>query len=126
LTSLAVVLAGEAALLLHELSHAFAARRGGQVVRRIIFHGFVAETVVGEGVPGPVQETLIALAGPLMNLTLAALAAGARVALGSEGALDVFLLALMVGNLAMAAMSLLPLGGSDGARIYRAWARRRR
>jgi len=120
LISLAVVLTGEAALLLHELAHALAARRGGQAVRRIVFHGFVAETVVGEGTMSPTQDALVALAGPVVNLTLGALAASARFALASEGALDVFLLALMVGNLAMAAMSLLPFGRSDGARVWRA------
>lgn len=124
LTGAAVVLAGEAALLLHELSHALAARHGGQVVERIVFHGFVAETVVGDGSPSPAQQSLVALAGPAMNLALSALAALARIALGSEGALDAFLLALLLGNLAMAALSLVPFGASDGARAVRALRQR--
>jgi len=118
--SIAVVVAGEVALLLHELSHALVARRSGQAVERIIFHGFVAETMVGAGVLAPAQEMLVALAGPAMNLTLAALAAVARTALASEGALDVFMLALIVGNVSVAALSALPIGGSDGARAWRA------
>jgi Zn-dependent protease len=116
LTSLAVVLAGEAALLLHELSHALAARRSA----RIVFHGFVAETVLANTADH--DEAHVALAGPAMNLGLAALAASARVALGSEGALDTFLLVAFVSNIAMAAMSLVPVGGSDGARVLRALA----
>ena len=115
LTSVAVVLAGEAALLLHELSHALAARRSA----RIIFHGFVAETVLDDAAH---HEAHVALVGPLTNLGLAALAAAARVALGSEGALDTFLLVALVSNIAMAAMSLVPVGGSDGARALRALA----
>ena len=118
--SAAVVVAGEVALLLHELSHALVARRSGQEVERIVFHGFVAETVVGAGALGAAQEALVALAGPAMNLVLAALAAVARLALASEGALDVFMLALIVGNLSVAALSALPIGGSDGARAWRA------
>ncbi|HEY3061462.1 MAG TPA: hypothetical protein VGL99_21035 [Chloroflexota bacterium] len=115
LTSVAVVLAGEAALLLHELSHVLAAGRSA----RIVFHGFVAETVLDNARH---DEAHVALAGPVMNLGLAALAACARVALGSEGALDTFLLVVLVSNIAMAAMSLVPIGGSDGARVLRALA----
>jgi len=118
--SAAVIAAGELALLLHELSHAFVARRSGQAVERIVFHGFMAETIVGAGSLGPAQELFVALAGPATNVTLAALAALARIALATEGALDVFMLALIVGNLSMAALSALPIGGSDGARAWRA------
>src|SRR5438045_7030887 len=39
LASAAVVIGGEIALLLHELSHAVTAWRRGQRVTRIIFHG---------------------------------------------------------------------------------------
>ena len=63
-----MIVAGEVALLLHELSHAFVARRSGQAVERIVFHGFVAETIVGSGSLGPGQEALVALAGPAMNV----------------------------------------------------------
>jgi Zn-dependent protease len=64
LTSAAVVLAGEVALLLHELSHAFIAHSRGQRVTRIVFHGFLAETVVAPNTEAPGHEALIALVGP--------------------------------------------------------------
>ena len=120
ITSISAVLAGEAALLLHELSHAIVARCYGQRVTRIVFHGFLAETIVGEGPPAPSQVVLIALVGPAMNLALVGLAEVLRLAINSQGPLDVFLLTLVVGNAAAAAMSLLPLGASDGARALRA------
>jgi Zn-dependent protease len=120
LTSAAVVLAGELALLLHELGHAFAARGRGQEVSRIIFHGFRAETIVGEGLPAPRHEALIALVGPAINLALAGLAGLLRTALSPQGPLDVALILLILGNVAMAAMSLVPFGGSDGGRALRA------
>jgi len=107
LTSAAVVLAGEFALLLHELSHAFAARGRGQEVTRIIFHGFQAETVAAQGLPVPGHEALIALVGPGMNLALAGLAEASRLVFATEGPVDVALLLLVLGNIAMAATGLL-------------------
>jgi Zn-dependent protease len=123
LTSAAVVLAGEFALLLHELSHALVARGRGQEITRIIFHGFQAETIAAQGVPAPGHEALIALVGPGMNLALAGLAEALRLACATQGPLDVALLLLVLGNAAMAAMSLLPVGGSDGGRALSAFRR---
>ncbi len=120
MTSAAAVLAGEGALLLHELSHALVARRHGQHVSRIVFHGFLAETLVGDGLPTPCQVVLIALVGPATNLVLAGLAELMRVTLASQGPVDVFLLMLILGNAATAVMSLVPLSESDGARALRA------
>jgi len=126
LTSVVAVLGGEFALLLHELSHALVARRRGQVVLRIVFHGFRAETVVADGLPAPAQEALIALVGPGTNVALAVLAQTVRLLLATQGPIDVVLLTLVVGNVAMALMSLVPLGGSDGARALSALERARR
>ncbi len=134
LTSAAVVLAGEFALLLHELSHAFVARGRGQEVTRIIFHGFqaetiaaegLAETIAAEGLPAPGHEALIALVGPGMNVALAGLAEALRLGLATQGPVDVALLLLVLSNVAMAAMSLLPLVGSDGYRALSALRRAR-
>jgi Zn-dependent protease len=116
LTSAAAVIAGEAALLLHELSHALVARRKGHRVRRIVFHGFQAHTVVDRSRAAPGDEAMIALVGPGLNLALAALAGVIRLALGAPGPLDVVLLTFVIGNAATAALSLVPLGASDGAR----------
>src|SRR5579864_3073969 len=97
LTASAAVLAGEVALLLHELAHAVLARRHGRCVRQIIFHGFHAQTVVEASRAAPRYELLIALAGPAMNLLLAGVAALMRVGVSAQGPLDVFLLMLIVG-----------------------------
>jgi Zn-dependent protease len=87
LTAAAAVLAGEVALLLHELTHALLARSRGLRVRRIVFHGFQAQTVVEDEAPPPAHEALIALAGPAINLLLAGLAQLARTALATQGPL---------------------------------------
>jgi len=125
LTSAAVVLTGEIALLLHELSHALAARGPGEHVTRIVFHGFQAETIVAEGSRAPGHEALIALVGPGTNLALALVIQVLRLAFATDGPLDVALLLLMLGNVAMAAMSLLPVGASDGQRALSALRRSR-
>jgi Zn-dependent protease len=117
LTSLALVLGGEAALLLHELSHALVARRRGHRVMRIVFHGFVAETVLE---CQPEAEVLVALVGPATNVAIAIGAQTARAVLHSSGPLDVCLLLLLLGNAAMAVISLQPFGASDGARALSA------
>jgi Zn-dependent protease len=114
------VLAGEVALLLHEVSHAVVARCYGQRVTRIVFHGFVAETIVQPCPTAWSHEIAIALAGPALNIVLAALAGLAWIAMPSQGPVDVLLLMLVLGNAAAAVMSLLPLGASDGARVLRA------
>ena len=122
LTSAAAVLAGEVMLLLHELSHAVAARGRGQEVQRIIFHGFLAETVLGAGVRAPRHEVVISLAGPGTNLALAGALAALRVVLPANGPASLLVLTLVLGNAAIAAASLLPVGASDGRRALTALA----
>ena len=122
LVSALAVLACEAGLLLHELSHALAARRTGQHVERIVFHGFMAETVLSAE---PAHDIIAALIGPVMNLALAGFFEAVRLAFDSQGPLDVLLLLLVFGNLAMAAASLQPFGESDGARALRAFSHAR-
>jgi Zn-dependent protease len=118
LVSALVVIACEAGLLLHELSHAVVARRHGQHVERIVFHGFVAETVLGSE---PAHDVLAALSGPAMNLALALVFQTLRVVLQTSGPSDVLLALLVVANVAALIASLQPFGESDGARALRAW-----
>jgi Zn-dependent protease len=118
-TSLAAVLACEVALLLHELSHALVARGQGLQVQRIVFHGFIAETQLTQGADRQ-HELLIALIGPAMNLGLAASVQAVRLAFTPTGPAETVLVLLVIGNVAAAAMSLIPFGASDGARALRA------
>ena len=123
LLAAAAVVSGEFALLLHEISHAWLAHSHGHRVRKIVFHGLHARTVL-ESIEVLDGEAVIALVGPLVNVVLAAFAECLRLAFVTEGPLDVFLLMLMVGNAAAAVLSLLPLGGSDGARALSGLRRR--
>jgi Zn-dependent protease len=126
LTAGGAVLAGEVALLLHELSHALVARHHGHHVTRIVFHGLQAQTLVERGSAEVVHEVGTALVGPAINVVLVVASEVARLALATQGPIDVFLLMLAVGNAAAAALSLLPLGSSDGARALGALRRRAR
>jgi Zn-dependent protease len=60
-----------------------------------------------------------------MNMALAGLAEALRLTLATQGPVDVALLLFVLGNLAMATMSLLPIGGSDGGRALSALRRAR-
>ncbi len=119
--SAAAVIASELALLLHELAHALVARHFGAPAQVIVFHGFVAETLLGHDyLASPRRELVVALIGPVVNLGIAGAAQAVRLALVPAGPLDTLLVLLVLGNLAAAAMSLVPFGASDGARVLRA------
>jgi len=135
--ALLLVLAVFAIVVLHELGHALTARRYGIATRDITLLpiGGVARL---ERMPRePRQELLIALAGPAVNVVLAALlyallaATGGAPAAGGLAAPDLAagdgagqartLLARLVGvNVMLAAFNLIPAFPMDGGRVLRA------
>lgn len=62
------------------------------------------------------DTTLIALAGPLTNLAMAAVA-GILLRVGSSGDLGLFVYAVLVVNLFLFVFNLMPIPGLDGAKI---------
>lgn len=124
-TGLAVVLgvlfllAVFGSVLLHELGHALVARRFGIQTRRIVLLpiGGIAQL---EGQPrSPRQELAIALAGPAVNLVIAA---GLFVVGGLAGIPSGYGLlgSLMLANLSLALFNLVPAFPMDGGRALRA------
>jgi len=112
-------------VLLHELGHSLVARRFGFTVRAITLLpiGGLATT---DALPRrPSQEILIALAGPAVNLALAALLGLALIATGEsldlhgEGA-GGLLSYLLLANLVLALFNLVPAFPLDGGRVLRA------
>ncbi len=115
-----------ASVILHELGHALVARRFGIRTLEIVMYpiGGVARLA---RMPKPREELPIAIAGPLVNVFLAAALAGW---LAARGTLDLRSLAdatagnllprIAAGNLVLAAFNLLPAFPMDGGRILRA------
>lgn len=111
-------------VVLHELSHALVARRYGIPVARIVLFIFGGVAHI-TGSPGrPLREFLMALAGPVASLALAAACGGGRSLLPSTTPLmqmsQAVLQYLAVVNVALAVFNLLPGYPLDGGRMLRA------
>jgi stage IV sporulation protein FB len=116
-----------ACVLLHELGHAWMAKRFGVRTRQIVLYpiGGVASL---EGMPSGAAELLIAVAGPLVNLVIAFMLIVAQVAFAipwpvtpqemvTGGSL---LPRLLAANVALFAFNLIPAFPMDGGRVLRA------
>ena len=108
-------------VLLHELGHAMAARRYGIRTRDIVLLpiGGVARL---ERMPSrPSQEVVVALAGPAVNLVIAAGLYGflTQVPIGSAAVAEVLQSLLQV-NVLMLGFNLIPAFPMDGGRVLRA------
>ncbi len=115
-----------ASVVLHELGHALAARRFGIDTREIVLYpiGGVARL---DGMPTGIGELVIAAAGPLVNLAIAAGGALTMVALGmpfqataGDSSSAGLISWLVVANVGLFLFNLLPAFPMDGGRILRA------
>ena len=120
-----------ACVVLHEFGHIFAARRYGVQTPDVVLLpiGGVARL---ERIPEePAQEIFVALAGPAVNVAIAAVLflalGGAMPTLGAEAANPgIELLArLLWANLFIAVFNLIPAFPMDGGRVLRAFLARR-
>jgi len=109
-------------VLVHELSHAFLARRAGIPVPRIRLFLFGGVSEMSAEPHEPRAELRIAVAGPLTSLAIAALGFACSVALegpkpsGARAMVEY----IAVANLLLALFNLLPGLPLDGGRILRA------
>jgi Zn-dependent protease len=127
LAGIALVLAVFACVILHELGHALTARHFGVPTRSITLYpiGGLARL---ERIPSdPIKEFWIAVAGPAVNVAIAAVLAAGLLALGRPFETAVLsdpgshvLSTLLWINLALAGFNLLPAFPMDGGRVLRA------
>ena len=118
---LAAALGLMVSVLAHELAHALVARRFGVTIREIrlwLLGGLAQFDAMPEH---PRQELLVALAGPLMSVTLGGLFWLLAAWLGATaGAMLVVLSYLAVVNVVLAVFNMLPALPMDGGRVLRA------
>lgn len=115
-------------VILHELGHAMAARYYGIKTDAITLLPIGGVATIEKIPEKPVQELVIALAGPMVNLIIAAILflpvrhelstslRNAMVAINGEN----FIVNLFAVNLSLAAFNLLPAFPMDGGRVLRA------
>ena len=108
-------------VLLHEASHAVAARRFGLPVRSITLHFLGGVTELGGEARTPRAELVIAVVGPLTSLLVGGVSLAALLVIGPEtGLLQMALEALALANLAVGVLNLVPGLPLDGGRVLRA------
>jgi Zn-dependent protease/CBS domain-containing protein len=111
------------AVLMHEASHAFMARRHGFVIESITLHFLGGVTEIDGPARTPRQEFLIAVVGPLASLAVG-VAAWAAAAAAPAGLLEAALWALAGANILIGVLNLVPGLPLDGGRVLKAgvWA----
>ncbi len=124
---IAFVLALFACVLLHELGHAAMARRFGVRTREIVLYpiGGVARL---DSIPGGWAELLIALAGPAVNVVLAAVSAAVLLTLDVPQAFRQampwqntgLVQKLFWANITLVVFNMIPAFPMDGGRVLRA------
>lgn len=129
-----LMLALFACVTLHELGHSLMAQRFGVPVREIVLLPLGGVAVLGKNPDRPLHELLIAIAGPAVNVVIAALLlplTGAAVSWsglepqgllsGAAGpSLATFLVWLLQANVMLVLFNLIPAFPLDGGRILRA------
>jgi Zn-dependent protease/CBS domain-containing protein len=106
-------------LLLHELGHAFQARREGMEIEGITLWIFGGVAKFRGMFPNAGAEFRIAVAGPLVSLALGILFVGIAVAIGMSDAVDGVAAWLGYINVALLVFNLLPALPLDGGRVLR-------
>lgn len=106
-------------ILLHEASHALAARAYGMRVRSVVLHFLGGFTELEEEANTAGREAVVAVVGPLTSLAVGALAWVVAPA-APDGLAEFMVRALAGANLVIGVVNLLPGLPLDGGRVLRA------
>ena len=106
-------------VLLHEASHAYAARHYGFPVSSITLHFLGGVTAIEAEAKKPRQEFWIAVVGPLTSLAVGLAALGLWF-VTPDGLLLMVVEGLVFGNLLVGALNLVPGLPLDGGRVLKA------
>lgn len=107
------------AVLLHEASHALAARRYGFEVHSITLHFLGGVTAIEGEARTPRQEFWIAVVGPIASLGVGAAAAGLWF-VTPDGLIQLTVQGLAVANILIGILNLVPGLPLDGGRVLKA------
>lgn len=112
-------------VILHELGHAFAAKRYGITTRDIVMYPIGGVAQFNSMLRKPKQELIVALAGPAVNLAIAALLGLRELLLTPVYSLqgstwNSFFAQLLIVNLFLVAFNMIPAFPMDGGRVLRA------
>lgn len=118
-------------VLLHELGHSLAAMGFGIPVKDIVLLPIGGVARLERMPEKPLQELIVALAGPLVNVILAALLLPAVIGLNilqgtpfvfglNEPGLQGLLSFLLIANVSLAIFNMIPAFPLDGGRVFRA------
>jgi Zn-dependent protease/CBS domain-containing protein len=104
-------------VLLHEISHALAARAFQMPVRSINLHFLGGATEIEGEATTPWREFVIAVVGPLTSLLVGAVALVVNVVLDPGGLLGLAVESLAAANLVVGVLNLVPGLPLDGGRV---------
>ena len=107
-------------VLAHELGHCVVSIALGMKVRRVVIFLLGGVSEIENEPERPAHEYLVAVAGPLVSLLLAAAGAAAYPALDADTVGRWLVVQLMLSNLLVMAFNLLPGLPLDGGRVLRA------